>query len=242
MVEICIEIKIDVLHESLCNHIAYFANVLRCCVCGILICELLGVWGICSWFFKVFSPLICTCEFDIKSTMHELACHKQPLLEIPKLFNAFQQQIFLNFNINNKFQQHVEVHNWMLIGENFDIWFNHEHHVCCCLCTKPLLLIPSLLMIIVFSLHNNHLVISLFIFLFRFSLPHFHLDFNVSNYWASCFIGGDNVFFTFLLNHVGMSFSSNQQRRHTNELSFEVLELVEFKWLLFLSFKLIITL
>jgi len=53
--------------------------------------------------------------------------------------------------------------------------------------------------------------------------------FNVSNYLASCFIGGDNVFFTFLLNHVGMSFKSNQQWRHTNELSFKVLELVEFK-------------
>ncbi len=65
------------------------AIIYSCCVCRILICELLGVWGICSWFFKVFSPLICTCEFDIKSTIHELACHKQPLLEIPKLLNAF---------------------------------------------------------------------------------------------------------------------------------------------------------
>jgi hypothetical protein len=116
------------------------AIIYSCCVCGILICELLGVWGICSWFFKVFSPLICTHEFDIKSTMHEIVCHKQPLLEIFKCFNAFQQQIFLNFNINNKFQQHVEVHNWMLTRESFDIWFYHEHHVCCCLCMKPLLL------------------------------------------------------------------------------------------------------
>jgi len=164
------------------------AIIYSCCLCGILICELLGVWGICSWFFKVFSPLICTHEFDIKSIMHELVCHKQPLLEIFKCFNAFQQQILLNFNINNKFQQHVEVHNWMLTRESFDIWFYHEHHVCCCLCTKPLLLNPSLLMIIVLSLHNSHMVISQFIFRFVFPSHTFTLMatplgfFNVLNY------------------------------------------------------------
>jgi hypothetical protein len=51
MVEICIEIKIDVLHESLCNHIVYFASVLRCgCNYLLLLCmrdfNLRVTWGV----------------------------------------------------------------------------------------------------------------------------------------------------------------------------------------------------
>jgi hypothetical protein len=51
MVEIFIEIKFDVLHESLNDHLAYFASVLRCgCNYLLLLCmwdfNLWIIWGV----------------------------------------------------------------------------------------------------------------------------------------------------------------------------------------------------